>query len=328
MTHDTTRCVTAHAPTRIDFVGGWTDVQPFCDDEPGLVVNAAFGARAHVVVSATEQPVSSPDPFVQAASRRLNITRATVELSSDAPIGSGLGGSGAVGVALVGALAAFGSIPLATREIAELAHRIEVEDLGVIGGKQDQYAAAFGGFLALTFRGETVEIRSLSLDPERVQELQSRSVVVYTGQSRISGGIHAQVQTAFKERNPTTLAALATIRRVSHEFRDALTGGTLDELGPLLNANWDAQKQLHPSTTNETVDHFFSIARNAGALGGKALGAGGGGCLYFLARSGETERLTYALERVGGEILRAGFDLNGLTLDASARPSNATFTQR
>jgi D-glycero-alpha-D-manno-heptose-7-phosphate kinase len=202
------------------------------------------------------------------------------------------------------------------REIAELAHRIETEDLGVIGGRQDQYAAAFGGFHALTFKGDTVKIETLALEPDRIAELQARSVVVYTGQSRVSGDIHAHVQDSFRARNPQTLAALATIRRAASDFCAKLQNGPLDGLGDVLNSNWEAQQHLHPSTTNERVDEFFRIARQAGALGGKALGAGGGGCLYFLGREGEKERLKNALLHAGGVILDASFDLEGLVVGA------------
>lgn len=306
--------IIVQAPTRIDFVGGWTDVQPFCNDEAGLVVNAAFGVRTRVVVREIENAREADDAFIRAACERFELKNVAVELTSDAPLGSGLGGSGAVGVALVSALNAYAGKNLSRREIAELAQQIEVEDLKIIGGKQDQYAAAFGGFLALRFLGETVKVEQLKLPSERVRALQARSVVVFTGQSRVSGNIHAHVQDAFRARNSETLDALATIRRVARAFRHELENGSLDALGDLLNENWDAQKHLHPSTTNARVEEFFRVAFHAGALGGKALGAGGGGCLYFLARAGETERLHNALRAAGGEILEAEFDMDGVQI--------------
>lgn len=309
--------IIANAPTRIDFVGGWTDVQPFCDEEVGLVINAAFGVRTRVVVRETENAREHADDFIRSTLNRFGVKNVVVELTSDAPLGAGLGGSGAVGVALVSALDAYVGKNLSRREIAELAHHIEVEDLKIIGGKQDQYAAALGGFLALTFLGSTVEWEQIQLTETRARALQARSVVVYTGQSRVSGDIHARVQDAFRARNAETLNALATIRRVARAFRRELEDGSLDALGDLLNANWDAQKRLHPSTTNARVDEFFRAALDAGALGGKALGAGGGGCLFFLARNGETERVREVLRKMGGEILDAEFDLEGLRVGQS-----------
>lgn len=305
----------AHAPTRIDFVGGWTDVQPFCDVERGLVVNAAFGvrARAGVCFDAPSQPTS--DPFVRAACKRFGLENVTVSLESAAPVGSGLGGSGAVGVALVGALAAAAEKTLTRREIADLAHEIESQDLGVIGGKQDQYAAAYGGFLSLTFLGDEVQVSPFHLKPERVQEIHLHSVVVYTGQSRLSGDIHARVQEAYRAGNPDTLRALATIRKVAREFCSILPTGSIAALGELLNLNWEAQKRLHPSTTNAHVEHLFGIARNAGVYGGKALGAGGGGCLYLLSAERDNHRLVQALTAAGGRVLDAEFDAHGLTVN-------------
>ncbi|MCC7162510.1 MAG: hypothetical protein IT331_08445 [Anaerolineae bacterium] len=307
--------IIARAPTRLDFVGGWTDVQPFCDAEQGLVVNAAFGVITRVSVRLSESPQPNTDRFVQAACRRFGVETLDVSLRSDAPVGSGLGGSGAAGVVLVGALGAVRAEAMTRREIADLAHDIEVQDLGMIGGKQDQYAAAFGGFLALEFLGDAVQVKPLDPGLERVRELESRSVVVYTGQSRVSGNIHANVQAAFRAGNPDTLQALATIREVARRFCGELQNGSIDALGDLLNANWEAQKRLHPSTTNERVEAFFEIARNAGAAGGKALGAGGGGCLYFLARAGDTQHLKQALTAAGGQVLDAGFDFQGLVVE-------------
>lgn len=253
--------ITASAPTRLDFVGGWTDVQPFCHTETGLVVSAAVAVYARVVVRPGANAVIHNDEFIQAACHCLGLHNVAVELKCDAPPGSGLGGSGAVGVALVGALAAYAGKALQRREIAELAHQIEVEDLGIIGGKQDQYAAAFGGFLALKFQGDEVSIQPLALVLERVQELESHSIIIYTGQSRVSGSIHAHVQDAYRARNPDTLEALATIRRVAREFRTALPHGSLDTLGELLNANWEAQKRLHPSTQTKPSKNSFGLQR-------------------------------------------------------------------
>jgi D-glycero-alpha-D-manno-heptose-7-phosphate kinase len=212
----------------------------------------------------------------------------------------------------VGALAAYAGVELTGREIAELAHRIEVEDLNILGGRQDQYAAAFGGFHALTFKQDAVEIETLDIAADWAAELEARSVVVYTGQSRLSGEIHAHVREAFLERKPETLAALAAIRGAAREFYAAVKRGALDELGALLSANWQAQKRLHPTTTNERVERFFDAAGRAGAAGGKALGAGGGGCLYFLAGEGRAQELQRALREAGGVILTAPFDFEGL----------------
>lgn len=308
------REIIARAPTRLDFVGGWTDVQPFCDLEEGLVVSAAFGVTTQVSVCFSDQLQPMASGFVAAACKRFDVENVRVDLHSESPIGAGLGGSGAVGVALVGALAALTERNMTRREIADLAHEIEVQDLGISGGKQDQYAAAFGGFLALSFLGDGVQVKRLDLSPDRITELEARSVVVYSGQSRMSGDIHGKVQEAYHAGNADALHALATIRSVAREFCETLQTGAIDVLGELLNANWEAQKRLHSATTNERVDMFFDAARKAGALGGKALGAGGGGCLYFLARQGERKRLTNAMTAAGGHVLEAGFDLLGLRI--------------
>jgi len=304
--------ISAGAPTRIDFVGGWTDVQPFCDEEPGLVVSAAYARFTRVTVRPSERPSGSSSEFVHAVRRRFNQEQVEIELTSEAPLGAGLGGSGAAGVALVAALAAYSGQALERSQIAELAHRIELEDLGVLGGKQDQYAAAYGGFLAMTFAGNAVQVEPIPLPESRVRELEAHSIVAFTGHARVSGDVHAKVQDAYRRRVPATLNALQTIRRTAWEFRAQLADGSLETLGALLDANWNAQKELHPATTNENIEILFESARRAGAAGGKALGAGGGGCLYFLAQSGAREEVERALAAGGAEILPVRFDLHGV----------------
>jgi D-glycero-alpha-D-manno-heptose-7-phosphate kinase len=215
-------------------------------------------------------------------------------------------------VALVGALAAYTGQTLTRDAIAELAHQIELQDLGVLGGKQDQYAAAFGGFQALTFERDRVTSERILLTPARQAELEACSVVVYSGHARVSGDIHARVQASYRNRVADTLEALAIIRRVAREFRECLPEGPIDRLGELLSANWAAQKRLHAATSNAELETIFRIAERSGALGGKALGAGGGGCLYFLTHAENRPRLEQALRHAGADPLPVRFDRDGL----------------
>ncbi|HEX6051267.1 MAG TPA: hypothetical protein VFZ21_18430, partial [Gemmatimonadaceae bacterium] len=187
------KVLTARAPTRIDFGGGWTDVPPYSDEEGGFVCNLAIKRYATVRIRATGDQGSGVDTrraadsaLAEAAVRRAGIDGISVEIASDFPIGAGLGGSSAAGVAVNGALAAWRGHPLDRTALAERSRAIEVEDLGVPGGRQDHYAAAYGGALALAF-GNGTRVRRLPLSPDLKAALERRCIVVYTGQSRISG---------------------------------------------------------------------------------------------------------------------------------------------
>jgi D-glycero-alpha-D-manno-heptose-7-phosphate kinase len=189
------RSVAARAPTRIDFGGGWTDVPPYPETDGGCVCNIAITRFAAVDIRearsgapAVRREASEGGPLVAAAVRRAGLSGIEVTLRSDFPLGAGLGGSSAAGVALQGALAAWRgeSVPGDLRALAERSRDVEVLDLGVAGGRQDHYAAAFGGALGLWFT-DRVEVRRLKLDPSVRAELEARLVLVYSGQSRISG---------------------------------------------------------------------------------------------------------------------------------------------
>jgi D-glycero-alpha-D-manno-heptose-7-phosphate kinase len=331
------RAITSRAPARIDFVGGWTDVQPFCDDEPGLVVNAALTHSMRVEVSVSKDrfiEIESLDyhqtikaesydalqydgklDLIKAALRRLRPSESVaIRVSGDLPPGSGLGGSGATGVALVGALAAWSHKHLEPVDIARLAHQLEVEELSILGGTQDQYAATFGGFLALTFDGAAITVRQLAPDPAFIRELEQRSVLVFTGHSRLSGDIHQHVQTEYARGEPATVQALTQLRAVARDFLAHVEQNSLDGLGELLSANWEAQKKLHHSVTNAEMEELFQVAHRNGAQGGKALGAGGGGCLYFFTVPGQASRLASKLQDCGAQPMDVRFDLVGLTV--------------
>jgi len=333
-----TRKITAKAPTRIDFAGGWTDTPPFSTEHGGSVVNAAISLSVEVeitlgrtgrhrnvtirsvdygtTVEANNIPSLKLDghsDFSKAALKSLPV-KSPIEIvtSSDAPPGSGLGGSGALGVALVAALSTARGDHLIGHEVPKRAHTIEVDELKVLGGKQDQYAAMFGGFHYMRFRDPVVEMLPLPLLDITIDKLRLNSLLVYTGQSRTSGDIHRNVIEAYNSGNRATLRAFDELKIAADEMRHALLTNDLDLFAELLNSNWQAQKALHPSITNERIEKAFSIALSHGALAGKALGAGGGGCLYFFCGNGARDDVGKALGDAGFRILDFDFEFRGL----------------
>ena len=293
----------ASAPVRLDLAGGWTDVPPFSSREGGVVVSAAIGLCAHAEVQpggtglrlvaedldarldlADESALdpSGPLSLLQAGLRLLPVGPCALTTRSDAPAGSGLGSSGSLDVALVGALAAARGEVLDAREVAQLACRLEGVEAGIPGGRQDQFTAAFGGFLRLAFRDPEATVEPLALDPALLAELERRMVLVYTGASRFSGATISRVMRAYEQGDRAVTAALHSLRDVAERMADALRAGDLAAIGRLLEANWRHQQTLDPGMCTPLMDRLAEAMREAGSLGGKAAGSGAGGSMFFL----------------------------------------------
>lgn len=341
--------IRARAPVRIDFAGGWTDVALFTEESKGLVVNAAINVYSFATIACDDsgvkcdlpqQPpskngirlysadfdvlVETPDvsqlqydgniDLVKAAIRKMLTEENGFSLSTQsiAPPESGLGTSAAMGVALVGVLSAFKESPLLPYEYAELASSIERHELGILGGKQDHYASTIGGINFMEFMDEDVKTSRLKIAPEVCYELEKNLLLCYSGRSRPSGNIHQNVTDAYMNKEEKTRTALRNMKDIARSAKDALLSGELSDFGQLLNENWANQKTLHPSVTNEHIDHLFNTALRHGAIGGKVCGAGGGGCLVFCCEPDQEHRVRQNLEASGAKIIDFNFDFGGL----------------
>lgn len=325
----------SRAPIRIDLAGGWTDVPPFSAREGGVVVNAAINRYTYATLlpreAETIRIVSADfDRFLEVRSFRdleydgnLDLIKAAIQrlrieqgmdlfVRCDAPPGSGTGSSASIGVALIGLLNRLQHDSLSTHEVARLARQLEQEELNIAGGKQDQYAAALGGFNFMEFLDPVVNVSQLRLADSTISELEKRLILCYTGKSRLSGDLINTVMNAYTEGRPRTVAALRNMRRLARELKTMLLTGNLDEFGELLLENWTNQRELDPSISNQTIDDLFEVAMRNGAIGGKALGAGGGGCLLFYSRPDEEHLVRKALEAKKIQVIDFNFDYRGL----------------
>jgi D-glycero-alpha-D-manno-heptose-7-phosphate kinase len=295
------------APTRIDFGGGWTDVPPYSEREGGFVCNLAITRYATVLVAPAAQSddfTLSADrardrPLVEAAVRRAGVTGADVALYNDVPVGAGLGGSSAAGVALADALSRCNGHALDAATLAERSRATEVEELGVAGGRQDHYASAFGGALALRFSNRGTEVRQIPLTREARDDIERRCLVVYTGESRISGDTISAVTGAYERRDAKVLFALQRMKQLAEEMSRAIERGDIDNLASLVGEHWAHQRSLHPAIPTSRIDAIIERARQSGALGAKALGASGGGCVLVIARRGQESRVATAVSALG-----------------------------
>jgi len=325
----------SRAPVRIDLAGGWTDVPPFSAQVGGAVVNAAINRYAYATLRPRNDKrirIHSADyniildlpsfdhlaydgqlDLIKAAIRCFN-TRQGLDISvrCDVPPGSGTGSSAAVGVALLGLLNRFQDAGLSVYEIADKAHQLETEDLGNAGGKQDQYAAALGGICFMQFADPRVTVNQLDLTPGVIAELEKRLVLCYTGKPHISGDIINKVMGAYKQGSPATVHALQQLKSIAYKMKAALLSGDTDTFSALLQENWENQKHLDPTVTNPELDTLYDLALAHGAAAGKAMGAGGGGCMLFCAKPGQEHLLRSTLSARGARLLDFSFDFHGL----------------
>jgi D-glycero-alpha-D-manno-heptose-7-phosphate kinase len=281
--------IRARAPLRIDLAGGWTDVPEFADQEGGAVVNVTI------------------DRYVRAARDGGDIA-----YQYDTRVG-GLGSS-ACELVLAEALR---NPDADLDDIAEAAFASE-RAAGVIGGRQDQYAACYGGLNFMTFRDATrdtgpVRIERLDIAEPLRLGLEKRLVLVDSGVSRLSGKIHDAVWDAYARHDDDVTGALLALKQYGRAMRDALVSADFGGVRHVMAENWIQQKRLHESVTNETVESIFELAMRSGASAGKACGAGGGGALVFYASSdGDAVRLKRELTASGIEVLGSAFTAEGL----------------
>lgn len=337
----------ARSFVRIDFAGGWTDIPSWRNSHSGAVLNTAISVPTYasaatsfeqLEVSKYGYPVvehvqnrriclysadydlyeEAGDIYQLEYNGKLDLLKAAIKwlkfengvsiiTRSGAPPGSGLGTSAAVGVCVLGALAKLNGNRFMPTEVAELAVALEVEELGLLSGKQDHYAAALGGINLFTFAGDRVAYFPQELSSTWIAELEKSTVLVYTGSSRLSSGVHAEVTSNLNEKAFVRLGQLALHAEAALQAED------LSALGAVVEENWRWQKELHPSVTNSDIDQLFESTKEF-TLGGKACGAGGGGCCIFIAKQGQEHLLRKKLKELSVNVIEFQFEFQGLTV--------------
>jgi D-glycero-alpha-D-manno-heptose-7-phosphate kinase len=341
------------APLRISFAGGGTDVSPYPEEKGGAVLNCTINKFAYATLEATpggggQTTVESLDynltiNYHKASdlvyNGELDLVKATLKsfrhpaedggddslrlfVHSDAPAGAGLGGSSTMCVALLGAFQRYLREPWTLYEVAERAYRIEREELGIRGGRQDQYAAAFGGFNFIEFAGNRTTVNPLKIAPEVQNELAYRLLLCYTGASHYSNDIITQQQLNYNERRTETVDALRGTKQLAVDMKNELVRGNLDEMGRLLDEGWKFKKRFTEGISNDRIDTMYARAREAGALGGNLLGAGGGGYILLFCDFARKARVARAVQDAGGGVADFSLEANGLQT-WTVRPAEA-----
>lgn len=326
----------ARAPVRVDPAGGGTDAPPFCIEHGGLVVNLGVSKHAYATVDrlpagngvtiwshdlqqgvtaecASELPTEQLE-FLQAFVRRLVPNEDSVLLvtDTDTPPGAGLGGSGALGVAVVAAIERAYGREHSPADIARLSNEIERIDLGYPGGDQDSFGAALGGFNKLERQtcGTTIPHR-LNVPDEFRLIIEQNSLLVYTAEAHISGNIHQDIIDSYRKENSSTLAAMFELRSAAEKISEALEKGDLEAYANAMATSCENLYRLHPGCNSESHRKVFRELDDL-ILAGKTCGAGGGGFIFVLVKPGRRRECVRAVERLGALVWPFIVDFEGV----------------
>jgi len=327
------KIIFARAPVRICDVGGWTDtwfcksgsVFNFCIDLYSYVriYPQSNGQKSIEIVSENLDLSTEIQDFrkieydgvldlLKASIKRLGIKQGLkVYARSDAPPGCGTGTSASIAVAMIGGLSVLQGHYYVRHEIAELAHALETEELGLQSGVQDQYAAAYGGFNFMDIDYPRVKISQITVKPELTWQLEQQMILVYLG-SRSSSKMHERVIENYEKGDATTTDAFAVLQECPRSMVQAVYKSDIPAIGDIMNRNWEAQKKLHEQITTSEITALEEIARAHDALGFKVNGAGGGGSAVILSATGREYALKKNLMESGFQILPFKFNFTGL----------------
>ncbi len=332
----------SRAPLRLGLAGGGTDVSPYSDNFGGAILNATINLYSYAVIKIrTDNKVvfkaeDRNEYFEADATQHIKIDGLldlhkgvynrlvkdftkkplSFELTtySDAPAGSGLGTSSTMVVAILGAFVEWLKLPLGEYDIAKLAYEIEREDLAMAGGKQDQYAATFGGVNFMEFSANNkVIVNPLRIRNDVILELENNLVLYNTATSRVSADIIKSQTENIKNKSATSLDAMDKLKEQAFMMKEVLLKGKLDQIGEILDFGWKFKKNLALGITNPQIDEIYDAAKQAGALGGKISGAGGGGFFFFYCPQNTKYDVITKLSQFGGKIRKFHFSNEGLT---------------
>lgn len=333
----------ARAPVRISLAGGGTDLESYYRENGGLVVSTTIDKYFYVFVNlngSDSAQITSSDYRTFFRQRRgepinwdgdLTLPRAFLHqfgidggislfLASEVPPGTGLGSSSTVSVALAKALGTLCGLNLTKSDLAELASYVEIQKLGMPIGRQDQYAAAFGGLNAIQFERDGITVEPLSLDPLVERTLDRRIMLFFTGASRAASSILKDQNAASSQPKSDTVTSLNRIKELARITIDLLQRGDLDAFGDLLDESWRMKKRLAKGISNPKIDDWYELARANGARGGKIAGAGGGGFLLLYCAESRQDDVTNALEADGLTRMDFHFERGGAVVLLDAIP--------
>ena len=332
--------IRSKAPLRLGLAGGGTDVSPYSDIYGGAILNATVDMFAYTTIEPTNDGkvvFLAPDKHLREEYsnatevdtdgyfilhkgvynrivRQFTHQPLSMRIASfvDVPAGSGMGTSSTLVVSILGAYVEWLGLPLGEYDIARLAYEIERIDLGLAGGKQDQYAATFGGFNFMEFNKENVIVNPLRVRQRYQDELCHNLLLYYTDTSHVSADIIKEQQQNVKAKNNNSIESMHRLKEQAVQMKEVLLKGDIDRIGEILDFGWLNKKQMAKSVSNPRIDAIYDAAKKAGASGGKISGAGGGGFMFFYCPGLSRHNVADALGQFGGMVHRYEFTTEGL----------------
>jgi D-glycero-alpha-D-manno-heptose-7-phosphate kinase len=330
------------APLRIGLAGGGTDVSPYCDMHGGAILNATISLYANCTIEPNESntitliaadrneqeihplinalPINGTLDLVKGVYNRVQKEYAFIPKGMcitthvDAPAGSGLGTSSTLVVAILGAFVEMLKLPLGDYEIAHLAYSIEREDLQLAGGRQDQFAATFGGVNFMEFyKDDRVIVNPLRIRNEYLHELENNIVLFFTATSRESATIIKEQQSNVNDKKEESIEAMHQLKLQASQMKEALLKGKLHEIGTILDFGFVQKRKMAANISNPLMEDIYTTVKKAGATGGKISGAGGGGFMLFYCPSSTRYKVIEALAKFKGLVKQYNFTQIGLT---------------
>lgn len=324
--------VRSKAPLRLGLAGGGSDVSPYSDTYGGLILNATINLYAYCIIEETDNDYISIDAYDANCNKRypsnkkldidgnailikgvynriikdynLNPLSFRITTYNDAPAGSGLGTSSTMVVCILKCFVEWLGLPLGDYEIARLAYEIERKDLGLSGGKQDQYAAAFGGFNYMEFlQNDMVIVNPLKIKRWVVDELEASMLLYFTGASRSSAKIIDEQKKSTSEGENSAVLAMHNIKRSAVDMKLAILKGDINSFANIIKDGWENKKKMANHITNPMIEEAMDVAMNSGAKAGKVSGAGGGGFIMFVVEPTRKKELELALKKLAGFVM-------------------------
>ena len=332
--------IRSKAPLRLGLAGGGSDVSPYSDIYGGLILNATINLYTYCTIEETYDGLITIDSddarcyksywvaeqleidgeaslikgVYNRVMRDFDISLRSFKITTynDAPAGSGLGTSSAMVVCILKAFIEWLSLPLGDYEASRLAYEIERKDLALSGGKQDQYAAAFGGFNYMEFLpNDFVIVNPLKIKRWIMDELEASMVLYFTGASRSSAAIIEQQQKNTSSGNQNAIEAMHRIKQSAKDMKLALLKGDMNEFARILGQAWEVKKKMANAISNPMIQEVFDVAMSAGALAGKVSGAGGGGFVMLMVEPTRKKEVVNALKKLNGFVMPFQFTEGG-----------------
>ena len=333
--------IRSKAPLRLGLAGGGSDVSPYCDIYGGYILNATINLYAHCTIierndgvirfealdieQSVEYPTAKKLPFDNILDLHKGVYNRiisdflpdaklsfTLYTYSDAPPGSGLGSSSTMVVAIIRAFVEWLNLPLGEYDIAYLAYDIERNDLKLSGGRQDQYAATFGGFNFMEFlKDDRTIVNPLRVKQWIIDELEESLILYYVGVSRSSAQIIDEQIKNTSSGNQDAIEAMHRIKQSSVEMKEAILKGDIPKFAEIIGQAWEDKKKMAVSITNTFIDNIFNVALNAGAITGKISGAGGGGFIVFVVKPENKPLIVKKLKELNGQVVDFQFTKGG-----------------